>query len=272
MRQDDPGAFKDIIVKIQDVTAGQGNKGSSRFKFMLELLEDLKSNKRKLVKGDSDLQGIGRKTFVSAIRRRGMTLMEPLKVTLKDARNKETNAKWLITGFARPKLATELAEKAFSKQQPSQGNKRGKVQLPTGDDDFDLVHLADTQKMNTDIRRAIFSILMHSNNYLDAYEKLLDLKMTKKQNREIPKVLLHCVGQEASSYNPYYGILANHFVQHEGKDYSLTLMFCLWDTVKELKSYKVSKIRNFGMFFGFLLGKKAIQLTALKVSFISIIL
>lgn len=44
-----------------------------------------------------------------------------------------------------------------------------------------LVQLAVAQRMNTDIRRAIFCIIMSGEDYLDAFEKLLRLDLTGKQ-------------------------------------------------------------------------------------------
>jgi hypothetical protein len=68
-------------------------------------------------------------------------------------------------------------------------------------------HWAQQQKMNTDVRRAIFCILMTSEDYLDAFEKLMKLQLKNKQDREIVSVVLHCVQQE-NKFNPFYAHLA----------------------------------------------------------------
>lgn len=44
-----------------------------------------------------------------------------------------------------------------------------------------LVQLATAQRMNTDIRRAIFCIIMSAEDYVDAFEKLLRLGLSGKQ-------------------------------------------------------------------------------------------
>ena len=44
-----------------------------------------------------------------------------------------------------------------------------------------LVQLAASQRMNTDLRRAIFCIVMSGEDYLDAFEKLLRLDLSGKQ-------------------------------------------------------------------------------------------
>ena len=48
--------------------------------------------------------------------------------------------------------------------------------------------------MNTDIRRSIFVVLMSSEDYVDACERLGQLNLTEVQQREIVRVLLHCCG------------------------------------------------------------------------------
>jgi nucleolar MIF4G domain-containing protein 1 len=49
--------------------------------------------------------------------------------------------------------------------------------------------------MNTDLRRAIFCIIVGSEDFLDAFEKLVKLELKNKQDRDIVTVLLHCCMQ-----------------------------------------------------------------------------
>lgn len=44
-----------------------------------------------------------------------------------------------------------------------------------------LVQLAAAQRMNTDLRRAIFCIIMSGEDYMDAFEKILRLDLSGKQ-------------------------------------------------------------------------------------------
>jgi nucleolar MIF4G domain-containing protein 1 len=46
-----------------------------------------------------------------------------------------------------------------------------------------LVQLAAAQRMNTDIRRAIFCIIMSAEDYVDAFDKILRLDLSGKQVR-----------------------------------------------------------------------------------------
>jgi len=57
-----------------------------------------------------------------------------------------------------------------------------------------LLALARKQKMNTDVRRCIFVVLLSSEDYVDAFERLMKLNLKDVQEREIPRVILHCCG------------------------------------------------------------------------------
>nr|CAD7425794.1 unnamed protein product [Timema monikensis] len=79
-----------------------------------------------------------------------------------------------------------------------------------------LMDLAKKQRMNTDVRRNIFCILMTAEDYLDAFEKLLHLGLKNQQEREIIHVLMHCCLQE-KQFNPYYGVLAQKLCDYDRK-------------------------------------------------------
>lgn len=48
---------------------------------------------------------------------------------------------------------------------------------------------------------------MTSEDYLDASQKILKIKLNKSQNKEIPLVLVECCLVEAN-YNPFYELVA----------------------------------------------------------------
>ncbi len=53
----------------------------------------------------------------------------------------------------------------------------GTVSAEAGDWSAELLQLAAQQRMNTDVRRAVFCIIMGSEDYMDASEKLLRLPL-----------------------------------------------------------------------------------------------
>ncbi|MEE6525197.1 hypothetical protein FKM82_025061, partial [Ascaphus truei] len=76
-----------------------------------------------------------------------------------------------------------------------------------------IMDLARKQRMNTDIRRNIFCVLMTSEDFLDAFEKLLKLGLKDHQEREIVHVLIDCCLQE-KVYNPFYAFLSSKFCEY----------------------------------------------------------
>jgi len=86
--------------------------------------------------------------------------------------------------------------------------------------------------MNTDIRRSIFVVLMSSDDYVDACERLAQLNLTEVQQREVVRVLVNCCGNERV-YNPYYTFVCQHLCR-TSRSYKITLQFCLWDFLRDL--------------------------------------
>ena len=56
--------------------------------------------------------------------------------------------------------------------------------------------LAAKQRMNTDVRRSIFCVIMSAEDFMDASERLLSLPLNRTQQREIARVLVDCCAQE----------------------------------------------------------------------------
>jgi hypothetical protein len=65
-----------------------------------------------------------------------------------------------------------------------------------GEDEAQLRKLAGAHKMGTDVRKAIFMVMMDADDYLDATEKLLRLGLQEAQAREIVRVAFHCCSHE----------------------------------------------------------------------------
>jgi len=145
---------------------------------------------------------------------------EPLRVTLGDLRSAENRGKWWLVGAA-------------WNGDPLVENKDNPTRTPVvADQENQLLKLARKQGMNTDIRRSIFVVLMSSEDYVDACERLGQLNLTEIQQREIVRVLLHCCGNE-KSYNPYYTLVCQE-LSRMSHSYKITLQFCLWDFLREL--------------------------------------
>lgn len=80
----------------------------------------------------------------------------------------------------------------------------------------EILELARKQRMNTDVRRDIFCILMTAEDYQDAFEKIHHLGLKNEQQKEVIYVILNCCIQE-KKFNPYYAILAQRLCDSDRK-------------------------------------------------------
>eukprot|EP01095_Lingulamoeba_sp_RSL-Kostka_P010684 TRINITY_DN3894_c0_g1_i1.p1 TRINITY_DN3894_c0_g1~~TRINITY_DN3894_c0_g1_i1.p1 ORF type:complete len:218 (+),score=36.91 TRINITY_DN3894_c0_g1_i1:230-883(+) len=117
--------------------------------------------------------------------------------------------------------------------------------------------------MNTDIRRAIFFTIMTSDDYMDAFEKLLKLNLKGKQEREIIKVILQCCCNE-KIYNEFYSLLTEKFCSFNF-NFKFTLQYQLWDRFKIIKDMKLYQLVNLSKFLSHLIGSSVISLSVLKI-------
>ncbi|KAF5940612.1 hypothetical protein HYC85_021779 [Camellia sinensis] len=125
-----------------------------------------------------------------------------------------------------------------------------------------LLQLAAVQRMNTDVRRAIFCVIMSGEDYVDAFEKLLRLDLQGKQDREIMRVLVECCLQE-QIFNKYYSILAIKLCSHD-KNHKITLQYCLWDHFKELESMQLMRSMHLSKFVVEMVTSFTLSLAVLK--------
>lgn len=86
--------------------------------------------------------------------------------------------------------------------------------------------------MNTPIRVSIFEQIMLSRDVLDAYERIMKLSITGKNDREIMKVLIECCLAEAH-YNPFYKEIMKLFAEYS-RQFKITVQYILWDLIKLL--------------------------------------
>ncbi|KAJ3920139.1 hypothetical protein F5877DRAFT_89598 [Lentinula edodes] len=284
LRADDPLALKDIIQIVQDKIDKQEDALSSRTRFMLETLHNLKVNKVKRLgtqnQGGEAVERM-KKFLVGINKKRHVLAHEPLRVTLDDLHSAETKGKWWLVG------AAWGGDPLVDRQQ---GNGQAAAPNPTQNGDNTtssaLLKLAKEHGMNTDIRRSIFVVLMSSDDYVDACERLSQLNLTEVQQREIVRVVLHCCGNE-KAYNPYYVLVCQHLctISHS---YKITLQYCLWDFFRDLgetnvggaevikglqegggdnfgvKSISSTRIKNIAKAYAWWIAKDSVTLAVLK--------
>ncbi|KAI9296969.1 ARM repeat-containing protein [Neoconidiobolus thromboides FSU 785] len=276
LRNDDPTAMKDIILIAQKEMQKE-TKISSRMKFMMEVLTNIKNNKVK--KNLLNQQNITNEEFIKKMKlflknikkKKYVGHTEPLRVSLEDIKQTSVKGKWWLVGSAwKDNMYGE--ENQMTKKENEMDNDIIK------ENQASLLNLAREQGMNTDLRKQIFTTIMGSEDYIDAYEKLLKLNLSEKQMRDIPRVLLNCCGNE-KIYNPYYTLLCIKFNMYK-TSFKITFQYALWDLFRELgesniggfdtkiqnesKNVPVRKILNLGKLYGEMMGKNSVYLTVLK--------
>lgn len=247
LRHDDPSALKAIIA----LTSSRLSSTSVRSKFMLERMEELlkASGASRSKSGNHDandpsspagqLLARMKKYLGGMSKKRSVRSYEPLRIGLKDLQDAEKKGKWWLVGAAWTGQTDQTDAHGLTKLTPMNAQK---VTAHPAPDDGDaqqqkLLTLARSQGMNTDARRAVFITLMTSEDYKQATETLLQLKLNEVQRRETIRVLVHCCGSEAV-FNPYYTLIGQELCKHN-HGMRVTLQYCLWDFLRELGAKEV---------------------------------
>ncbi|KAJ2721874.1 suppressor of glycerol defect [Coemansia sp. Benny D115] len=282
LRRDDPLALKEIVQQVTETVGKAGSdKGFSvRCRFMVENLTHLKDNRMRNTMSQNAENVARLKKFLGNMdKQRSVASAEPINIRLQDIRDVETKGKWWLVG------ASWVGNQHNGEQQNDSLAAREalrKMKEQTGDSEMDrLLRMAREQHMNTDVRRSIFITLLSSDDYNDAFQRLLKLDLKKAQVREVVRVVLHCCGQEAA-YNPYYTLVALKLCFYH-KSYMLTMQYALWDFLRELGESDVGglgrigqeddsevanvplrRVVNVAKLYAWLIDKQALSLTIFK--------
>ena len=230
LRQDDPSSLKDIVAMLRPAVTKIGEENLSvRTKFMIETINDLKNNQMKTGGAASAVTSehtIRMKKIIGSLNTRTIKASEPLRIGLKDIQESDKKGKWWLVGAS---WSGNVVDQVNSSELIGS---IARTSLPTDDGSTsDLVQLAREQRMNTDIRRAIFVAIMSATDFQDAYSRLMKLKLKKVQEFEIPKVLIHCASAE-KTYNPYYTLISKRIC--EDRRLRTAFQYCLWDLFKKM--------------------------------------
>ncbi|CAH2044229.1 unnamed protein product, partial [Iphiclides podalirius] len=250
LRKDDPLALKNFIHDTQAKIAKLNERaaGGTRIKFLLEVLMAVKNNNLNKIPNYEPTYVEELKKATKAVVRKG-NYVAPLNVRLEDLLKADERGKWWIVGSAWEGAGLGRGEK--------------KAPAPPPGADQKLLELARQQRMNTDVRRSIFCVIMSAQDYMDAFERLQQLGLKGAQQREVAAVLLACCLRERL-YNPYYAVLALRLCQYDRK-HQLAIQFSVWDKIKELDSMSKQSVSNLAQFLTHLIAEKGLPLSVLKV-------
>ena len=279
LRQDDPSSLKDIVVLLLTAVQETGEANLSvRTKFMIETVNNLKNNRSKARAATSAVVAehvIRIKNILGSLNTGPTKANEPLRIGLADIRNAEKSGKWWLVGASWKGKGEQNIEPEAKVSE--------NLDIGGGIDDFEstsLLQLAKEQRMNTEVRRAIFISIMSATDYKDAYLRLLKLHLKKAQELETPRVLLQCAGAE-QSYNPYYTLIARKVCAD--RKLRMAFQFSLWDLFKRMGErfedgleegvssddeeveLHIHQLVNYGKMFGVLIASGGLQVGVFKV-------
>jgi nucleolar MIF4G domain-containing protein 1 len=259
-----------LLLRQKIGEAGGEAKLGVRTRFMIDTINDLKNNrlgrKHALANASSSSSSSSlraelltrmRKTL-GTLSARKLQSTEPLRFSLAAVRNSDKRGSWWLPGRA---AATSVGtgagagpEKHARAHQPPH-NGRGDAlggsdgDYNANDEDNDdeelaegalgtasLLQLAKQQRMNTDVRRAIFVALMSASDCRDAQFRLAKLRLKRAQEAEIPRVLMQCAGAEPA-YNPYYTLVAQKLLLAGGagqRRLHMAFQFALWNVFRAM--------------------------------------
>jgi nucleolar MIF4G domain-containing protein 1 len=285
LRHDDPSSLKDIVIMLSKAVREAGEETLPvRTKFMIETITNLKNNRQKtgLVASSMVLEHTTRmKKTLGTLNARSGNASEPLGISLADIKGSKKEGKWWLVGasWQNRNDTTENANRDLEETNHTIEETSG---THTEGESTDLLQLAKQQRMNTDIRRAIFINIMSSSDYKDAHHRLTKLKLKKAQELEIPRVLIHCAGAE-QTYNPYYTLIAKRLCSEHR--FKWAFQYGLWDLFRRMGEkddgrdgdsrdndddedidINLRKLVNLGRLYGDLVADGALSLTILKVS------
>lgn len=278
IRGDDPSALKEILSELLS-NVKTIEEQSPRLQFLLSTLSDLKNNRLKSSVIATDFRPL-KKSLANLIK---SSNVESLQVSLQDIENTETKGKWWLVGASWKGSMTSAFENKFNQTDVSNTEQDWDMNDVLLDDIPDWGRIAREQRMNTDVRRAIFISIMSAQDYVDAFEKLEKLNLKNKQALEIPRVLLHCLLTDSgqNGYNPYYSLVASKVCEHNHQLLK-SFQFLFWDTVKQFEKGSESdseneindqndtteqslrKVASQGRFFGYLISQNILKLDGFK--------
>ncbi|XP_020038838.2 nucleolar MIF4G domain-containing protein 1 isoform X1 [Castor canadensis] len=255
LRKDDPLSLKELITEAQAKASGAGSRlqDQTRIRFMLETMLALKNNDMRKIPGyDPEPVEKLRKLQRALVRSAVSGSDTQLRVSWDGVLNADQTGRWWIVGSAWS--GTPMIDNSHHAllQKPLAGMVSSK-----------MLELARKQRMNTDIRRNIFCTIMMSEDFLDAFEKLLKLGLKDQQEREVVHVLVDCCLQE-KTYNPFYAFLASKFCSYERR-FQMTFQFSIWDKFRDLENLPATNFSNLVHLVAHLLKTKSLPLSILKV-------
>ncbi|ESO82472.1 hypothetical protein LOTGIDRAFT_223242 [Lottia gigantea] len=256
LRKDNPVQLKEIIQQMQSKateTEKTGKVEKSRIQFMLDIILAIKNNNMRKIPNYDPTRIEHLKQVLNNIVKGNGPSSNQICITYQDLLQADNNGKWWLVGSAWSGRDTDHNHSGIADSSSKMLSEANAT----------LLKLAQKLRMNTDTRKCIFLILMTSEDFVDAFEKLLKLGLKNQQEREIVHVIMSCCLQE-KDYNAYYSYIVQKFCQFDRR-FQMTLQYYIWDKFKEMGNLSLRHSNNLIQVINHQLGHQAITLSILKV-------
>jgi len=260
LRKDDPARLVHFIKTIQSTNT---SKLGPRADAMLETIYAVKNNK-----ANNEAVATRTKHYTKILRvlqgGKGSPLLA-LKASWDELKNAEERGRWWVVGGVwkdqEQSIERSRDRAALDKDFARRGG-GGSLAQALARASPELLALAKKQRMNTDVRRAVFCELMTSEGVIDAYDRVAGLNLTERQQREIVYVLMRC-SSASKVYNEFFEEVASHMCSMR-QSFRFTLQLAFWDTFKELETMSSRKVANFAKMLAALILKQSLSFAVLK--------
>ncbi|XP_046462313.1 nucleolar MIF4G domain-containing protein 1-like [Daphnia pulex] len=252
LRKDDPVSLKEIIFVLQ-TKAGQATEQPARIRFMLEILLAIRNNNMTKIPNYDPSHTEHLRKLLRSLTKKGDALSK-LNITYSELLAANNRGRWWIVGSAwvgqGPTATTSQAKQVSSNSDEPEYS-------------VELLEMARKQRMNTEVRRNIFCILMTAEDFVEAFERLMRLGLKSQQEREIVHVIMDCCLQE-KSFNPYYAHLLQKLCNFHRR-FQIASQFALWDHFKDLSSQSQLQISHLSKLIVHLTVEGSLSISVLKV-------
>ena len=228
---------------------------------MLDTIADIKNNTGKVADMSERLEVLRRWIvqasksiffFFEIIYSESQEDIRKLQMTWDDILDVDSKGRWWLVGSA---WAGKTENNNVIKTLHAQG-------LQTSAQSAALVKKAKDLGMNTDLRRAIFFLIMNAEDFMDAFEKLVRLDLKTKQDRDVVRVIVECCCHE-QKYNPYYFHLANKLCEFD-KGYKKSFQVAIWDGLNKIDTATPRVVANKAKFLCDMFKQKNESIVTLK--------
>lgn len=236
LRTDDPISLKAIVQRMNDISAKMSSSGQTinvRTRVMMDTITDLKNNKTKQATNAAGLTGehLTRvRKAIGTLNSRQLRGGEPLGISRDDVLNSDKRGKWWLVGASWKSRGNSVPTQSESRQ--LRGTSHRHEDTEADPEDIDYAALARHHKLTTPTQRSIFTAILSADDGNDALQRISKLRLTRKQEPEIPKVILRLCRAEPS-YNAYYAVLARSLLR-DGKRYKFAFEVALWKFFEEI--------------------------------------